>query len=149
VTTQFFERQDDQRKYTRWLLITFGLAVVAVVAVINLIVVLCFAETPAHVWQNEPQLLLFSSLGVLAVILGASWFKSVELSEGGTAVAKALGGTLVTDNENDFKRKQLLNVVEEMSLASECPDPTCTSSKTSSRSTLSRPGTPRRTPSSP
>jgi Zn-dependent protease with chaperone function len=118
VTTQFFERQNNQHKYTRWLLGTFGFAVLAVVAIIDLIVVVCFAEDPASVWQNEPQLIFTSSLGVLGLILGASWFKSSELSEGGTAVAKALGGTLVTDDEKDFKRKQLLNVVEEMSLAS-------------------------------
>jgi Zn-dependent protease with chaperone function len=123
VTTQFFERQNTQRQYTRWLLVTFALALLSVVVIIDLVVVLCFAKNPASVWQNESQLLFMSSLGVIGLVLGASWFKSSELSAGGTAVAKALGGTLVTDNENDFKRKQLLNVVEEMALASRVRKP--------------------------
>ena len=40
MSTQFFERQETQRGYTRWLVVGFVLAFLLVTAVINLVVVL-------------------------------------------------------------------------------------------------------------
>ena len=38
MSTQFFERQEAQRKYTRWLVTGFIAAILLVIAVINLVV---------------------------------------------------------------------------------------------------------------
>jgi Zn-dependent protease with chaperone function len=59
-------------------------------------------------------------MGVLSV---ASLYKSLELRAGGGVVARSLGGVLVTSDTADLKRKRLLNVVEEMAIASGVPMP--------------------------
>ena len=62
-------------------------------------------------------------LVVLAVIGGASLFKSLQLRQGGGVVARTLGGVRVDRDTPDLKRKRLHNVVEEMAIASGVPMP--------------------------
>jgi len=45
------------------------------------------------------------------------------LSSGGGAVARSLGGTLITAGSSDSLRRRLYNVVEEMAIASGIPMP--------------------------
>ena len=78
-------------------------------------------ENPIGFWQPE---LLVATLGLttVVVVLG-SLFKVAQLSGGGKAVAEALGGTLVHPDSRDKDERRLLNVVEEMAIASGCPVP--------------------------
>lgn len=64
------------------------------------------------------------SLSVLALMGMGTGYKMLQLARGGAAVAELLGGTRVMSTVvNDPASTQLLNVVEEMSIASGVPMP--------------------------
>src|SRR5204863_3999046 len=63
------------------------------------------------------------TIGTLAVILIGSVFKTLQLARGGSAVAELLDGRLINSNTSDADERKLLNVVEEMSIASGIPVP--------------------------
>ena len=58
-----------------------------------------------------------------ALILLASLYRIATLSRGGGQVARMLGGTEITGETQDPLRRRLINVVEEMSIASGVPVP--------------------------
>ena len=60
---------------------------------------------------------------VLAVICGASLFKTLSLRAGGGVVARSLGGARVERDTRDPALRRLHNVVEEMAIASGVPMP--------------------------
>src|SRR5690349_5140986 len=123
MSTQFFERQETQKTYTRWLVWAFIGAILAVVLVINLIVLVGLGGNPIAAVEEEPMFVFWTSLIVLTVIFGACWHKSSEMRAGGAAVARAVGGVPVTADDGDLKRKRLLNVVEEMAIAARIRKP--------------------------
>jgi Zn-dependent protease with chaperone function len=123
VTTQFFERQEAQRKYTAWLVWAFVTAMLLVVIVINLVVILGLGTNPARVWRSEPEVIVWISVIALGTMLIASWHRSSQMREGGAAVARALGGVAVNANDGDLKRKRLVNIVEEMAIAARVRKP--------------------------
>ncbi len=125
----FFARQDQARRRTKWLVLYFALAVVLLIAAVYFIALIVFAGVQAkqhHGYDAAPvQLLLWNpkvfigaTLGVLAVIFIGSAYKTNELSAGGSAVATLMGGRLVNQNTTDPNERKLLNVVEEMAIAS-------------------------------
>ena len=116
----FFERQDEARRHTKLLVVYFVLAVLSLVVVINVAVSLILG---ALVIGPKSELLLWITLGTLAVILAGSAFKTLQLASGGSAVAELLGGRLIDSNTSDADERKLLNVVEEMSIASGVPVP--------------------------
>lgn len=59
----------------------------------------------------------------LALIGGGSLFKIAQLRGGGTTVAERLNGRRVFPNTTDLVERRILNVVEEMALASGVPTP--------------------------
>jgi Zn-dependent protease with chaperone function len=123
VTTQFFERQEAQRKYTSWLLAAFITAMLLVVIVINLVVILGLGGNPAKVWRHEPAVLVWITIIAFGTMLIASWHRSSQMREGGAAVARALGGVAVNANDGDLKRQRLVNIVEEMAIAARIRKP--------------------------
>jgi Zn-dependent protease with chaperone function len=129
----FFEHQDRARRQSRWLFVLFSLAVLAIVAAVDLILLLALGlagqETAAAV-QPSPSLfavnlplLAGGAVATLGVIGIASLFRTVGLRSGGGQVARQLGGTLVESDTRDFRRRRLRNVVEEIALASGVPVP--------------------------
>jgi Zn-dependent protease with chaperone function len=72
-------------------------------------------------WQ--PELFLGVAAGTLIVIALGSFYKIAELSAGGESVALMLGGRAVDPQTTDLAERRLLNVVEEMALASGIPVP--------------------------
>jgi Zn-dependent protease with chaperone function len=134
----FFGRQAETRRLTRWLVILFVLAVLAVVVAVNAVVLTVVAilgqQSPALLesggvlpdgaWlARNPVSVLITTLSVLGIIGLASLYKTASLSSGGGAVAKSLGGERVTADTTDPLRRRLLNVVEEMAIASGVPVP--------------------------
>ncbi len=111
----FFEAQDQARKKTKWLVLWFFLAVLAVVVAVNVLVFFVLGQNVG--------ILIPVSILTAGVILAASGFKSMQLSKGGSVVAKDLGGRLVMPGSTDFDEKRLLNIVEEMAIASGMPVP--------------------------
>ncbi|MEM6822363.1 MAG: M48 family metallopeptidase [Verrucomicrobiota bacterium] len=64
---------------------------------------------------------VFLSTGL--IILLGSGVKTYQLSQGGRAVATMLGGRRIQPNTTDTQEQMLLNIVEEMSIASGTPVP--------------------------
>ena len=118
----FFERQDQARRNTKLLVLYFVLAVVLIVVAIYLVVSLLLLRdmfTPGtFAWLWSPKLFLGVASGTLAIILGGTLYKMSQVSSGGGAVAEMLGGRLISSNTQDEDERKLLNVVEEMSIAS-------------------------------
>ncbi len=128
----FFARQDQARKNTKLLSFYFVLAVVLIVASVYLAALFMFqgaanyrqrGPQPISFSLWDPKIFLFAAGGTLAVIIGGSLFKTAQLSSGGSAVAESLGGRLVDTTTQDAHERKLLNVVEEMAIASGVPTP--------------------------
>lgn len=115
----FFDRQDKARKSTKILGVYFALAVILLTVTVYLVCMLFFSRGKPF----NPELLLWVSLGTLTVIGIGSLTKTMALARGGSAVAEMLGGQLINPNTTNPDERKLLNVVEEMSLASGVPVP--------------------------
>jgi Zn-dependent protease with chaperone function len=133
----FFAQQEKTRKKTKWLVIYFILAVAAMIAAIYIAAVVIFSGVQLHQHrgnfyndQSAPQILLWDpqiflavALGTIAVILIGSSYKTMALAAGGSAVSEMMGARLVSANSTDPDERKLLNVVEEMAIASGVPVP--------------------------
>jgi len=128
----FFQRQDKARKKTKLLVFYFAIAVAALIVAVYFASLVIFTSAQAHFHRYgeqpefalwNPQLFLGVAVGVLAVILIGSAYKTIALAQGGSAVSEMMGGRLVKPNTNDTDERKLLNVVEEMAIASGVPVP--------------------------
>lgn len=63
------------------------------------------------------------SIAVIAIVALGSVYKLAQLSSGGRTVAEAMGGRLLNISTRDADEKKILNVVEEMAIASGTPVP--------------------------
>ena len=108
----FFARQEQARRNTKWLVLYFIVAVVLLIVAIYFISLVVFAgvqakthhgnynysDAPVQFVLWNPEIFIASTLGVLAVIFLGSAYKTNELSAGGSAVATLMGGRLVNQN---------------------------------------------------
>jgi Zn-dependent protease with chaperone function len=130
----FFQQQDKARRGTFKLVLYFCAAVVGIIATIYIVCVFLFAglnrtdrqgynrqQPPFTLWH--PRIFLWSAGGALAVIGIGSLYRMAQLSGGGKAVAESLGGKLIPNATRDPDERKLLNVVEEMAIASGIPVP--------------------------
>jgi Zn-dependent protease with chaperone function len=123
----FFEQQDHARRQTRKLVILFALAVVAIVATVNVALALIWNWSHAAyltgVYGYPRGFFVTNTLVTVALIAVGTLIELYNLREGGDAVAKMAGGRLVSPASRDLQERRLLNVVEEMALASgiACP----------------------------
>ncbi len=121
----FFAKQEQAKKSTRWLVIIYGIATLAIVAGVTLLTAAALmmnsqqGATLADYYAN----LVLAAVITLAFILGASLYKIARLSSGGGWVALEMGGTMIRPEEQEPLRRRLRNVVEEMSIASGVPVP--------------------------
>ncbi len=114
----FFEHQERAKRNTGWLIFYFILAVIGIIAVLQVVLALAMGES-----LLDPRLLAMISGGVIVVVGLGSLFKIFELSQGGGVVAEMLGGQQIDPHTTDPKEVQLRNVVEEMAIASGLPVP--------------------------
>lgn len=135
----FFGHQDQARKRTKQLIVLFGLALLTLIFLTNLLVA-------AFLWGNpdifpeagknihNPTLFdifhymswksWFSISAVICAFVGLAYlYKSIQLNSGGASIAQSLGGRLLQPDTNDFYERRLLNIVEEMAIASGMPVP--------------------------
>lgn len=123
----FFQHQDHARRQSRTLIILFALAVVAIVAAVNVAAALVWSwTTTGYVFgiRDYPRgFFLTNTLITLAMIAGGTLIELFNLREGGQAVARMAGGRPVSPSTTDLQERRLLNVVEEMAIASgiACP----------------------------
>ena len=121
----FFEHQDRARRQSRRLVVLFGLAVFAIIAAVNAVVLGTlgmphYAGGPAEAnfWVANAGLIFWATSLTAATIGLASAYRSVQLRAGGGEIARSLGGTVVDPSTTDPLRRRLYNVVEEMAIAS-------------------------------
>ncbi len=120
--TDFFGRQAAARRATKLLVLWFALGVIATAAVIYLIIFAVGENTGEDV--RDIHYIVGVLAGTLLFIGGVSFFKQMQLSGGGGGkIAKDLGGTKVSADTTDPAERRLLNVVQEMSIASGVPVP--------------------------
>ncbi|HEY4248196.1 MAG TPA: M48 family metallopeptidase [Lacunisphaera sp.] len=138
----FFEAQERARKRTSRLVILFALAVIGTILAGYFSAVLLLNQgsqfngrhgrsysyysddyqTARSSWWN-PQLLLWITGGTATVVGLASLYKWSQMRGGGSAVAEMVGARVVDPKTTDLRERKLLNVVEEMSIASGIPMP--------------------------
>ncbi|MCC6883094.1 MAG: M48 family metallopeptidase, partial [Verrucomicrobiales bacterium] len=126
----FFDHQERARRRSRWLVLYFLLAILGLIATLYAVVLAAYAWSGPGVeklglasWWWQPELLALTVVGTLIVVLGGSGFKTMQLSGGGAVLAREVGGRPIDVRTGDFHEKRLLNVVEEMAIASGVPVP--------------------------
>ena len=126
----FFQAQDDARSATRWFLLLFATCLI--------LIVLCvyFAVTAgyfvyAHVSDGAPyETPLFDLKRAIVTVNATIWcialaglYKYARLARGGSYVCESLGARRVDPTTRSRLERRLLNVVEEMAIASGVPLP--------------------------
>ncbi len=131
----FFSTQQRARKRTGLLLTYMVLAVLGTACGLYVVLALIlglasphgrngYADAPAPVpdyWH--PDIFILATVAVCVLVVCGMLYKYFLLRKGGAYVAESLGGRLVPPNSMDPDERRLLNVVEEMALASGVPVP--------------------------
>lgn len=116
-TLDFFAAQSAAKRHTGLLVVLFGLAWLGTIALVDVGLAVVLGGDPAT-------LFLPVAAGVTLVVLLGSGFHALRLAAGGgDAVARMLGGRAVDRQTSDPAERRLVNVVEEMAIASGLPVP--------------------------
>ena len=124
MATDFFERQDQARRNTAKLVALFLLGTVLITAALYFIMVIVVAYVvrvegdPLVIEWFSPKSLLLAGGASLLIIGGGSIAKIMELRKGGDLIAVALGGKYLSYDTATPEQRRLLNIVEEMAIAS-------------------------------
>ncbi|OJH07098.1 MAG: protease [Alcanivorax borkumensis] len=123
----FFQHQERARRKTGLLVLYFILAVIAIVVCVNLALLLTLfwgnvQIVHAHQWLAHPIVHWVTGL-TLAVMIFGCLIKLWQLRNGGKGLADMLGARHIPMDSVDISEKKLINVVEEMSIASGIPAP--------------------------
>jgi Zn-dependent protease with chaperone function len=138
----FFEAQDRARRRSKRLVFLFILALLGTILASYVAALLVLRQSgeferrtrPTNVYVApaafrgvndwwQPRLFLAIAGGTLAVVGFASLYKWSQMRHGGSAVAEMVGGRAVDPKTTDLRERRLLNVVEEMAIASGIPMP--------------------------
>ena len=125
----FFQNQDAARRNTRVMVVLYLIAVVGVVLAVDLLLAVTYISIgdlrmqpgagPSALLHAVPRSVYgWGAAGTVAAILSASLYQIFQLTEGGSAVAEMVGARAVSAETRDPLEKRLLNVVEEMAIAS-------------------------------
>ena len=123
----FFQAQDRARRNSVLLFFLFAAAVASLAILVYLAA--AFVLHPKGPGADplpefNPDLFFKTTAGVLAIVAFGSLTKTLALAAGGgAAVAQAMGGKLVPPATRDPLERRLINVVEEMAIASGVPAP--------------------------
>ncbi|HLP26088.1 MAG TPA: M48 family metallopeptidase, partial [Acidobacteriota bacterium] len=130
----FFEAQARAKSRTNRLVILFALAVLGTIAASYVAAVLIVGQTgvrehsyyysdeaPLFFW--DPTIFTAVAASVVAIVGLASLYKWSQMRHGGSAVAELVGGRRVDPHTTNLHERRLLNVVEEMAIASGVPVP--------------------------
>lgn len=116
-TMRFRDHQASARSATALLLLLFVVVLLGMLAAVNGALALAYRLT-FPMAQGWPRLFFETNTAlVLLFVLGGCWIESLRLREGGAHVARMAGGQLVAQ-PRDRRERRLLNVVDELALAS-------------------------------
>ena len=127
--TDFFQAQDDARRKTHWYLALFALCLLAILSAVYAAVAFGFrlhgqlSEPPLEVEWFTPERLVVTVCTTLFVIVVAGLAKYAQLARGGKHVCESVGARRVDPTTQNRLERRLMNVVEEMSIASGVPMP--------------------------
>lgn len=117
----FFTQQEEARRRTGLLLFFYAAAVILIMVAIYAVSIAAFGalddNQASFIWW-DPVLLLGVVAGTLVIIGSGTIYKIAMLKRGGRAVAEMLGGRLIAPDTTDANERKLMNVVEEMAIAS-------------------------------
>jgi Zn-dependent protease with chaperone function len=123
----FFEHQHQARRQTRTLIILFVLAVIAIVIAVNAAMALIWSWSQGG-YSSSPDFyprgfFATNTLVTIALIGVGTLLETWNLRDGGDAVARMAGGRPISPASSDQQERRLLNVVEEIAIASgiACP----------------------------
>lgn len=127
----FFARQEVARRRTWWLVVMFFAALVGIIAAVYFGVALMFqhviTEEGETLVSSNPmwnlEVLLVVAVVVTVIVVTGTLVKLSQLRHGGATVAQMLGGRLLNPASPQLHERRLLNIVEEMALASGVPVP--------------------------
>ena len=124
----FFDNQEAARRNTSRLILLYVLAVASIIASVYLVLIgalMCISSAEhngrysyyfPNLWNEQA---FFTVAGItLVIVVGGSLYKMLLLAGGGAAVAQHLGGRLISPNTSDAAERRVLNIVEEMAIAS-------------------------------
>jgi Zn-dependent protease with chaperone function len=123
----FFEQQHHARRQSKMLVLLFMLAVIAIVLAVNFVAAVLWILMQGQPWSgvhDYPRgFFLTNTVVTVILICGGTLIETFNLRDGGESVARMAGGRLVALNTTDIQERRLINVVEEMALASgiACP----------------------------
>ncbi|MGV6852493.1 MAG: M48 family metallopeptidase [bacterium] len=122
----FFVRQEEARKQTRKLVFLFILAMLGVIAAVDVVALVGFGFMSNNQITGGsspwPAIAVISGLTFLVIVAGSA-FRLISLGQGGGYVARQMGGERVTPDTADPVLRRYYHVVEEMALASGLPVP--------------------------
>lgn len=119
-----FAQQARVRGSSRRMVLLFVLAVVAIVATVDIVVWMMVARHGlTHTGWASRRLLPLTTIGMLLVIGGCAMYRIMSLSSGGKAVAEDMGAVRVSPDTHDPQLRLLRNVIEEVAIASGSPVP--------------------------
>ncbi|MDX1490735.1 MAG: M48 family metallopeptidase [Pseudohongiellaceae bacterium] len=124
----FFQSQDAAKRNTSRLVILFVLALFSLIAVTNILLFLIFASSADALdvpllQRIDWSLFLTVSLAILVIVGVGSLYKISSLSKGGVSIAELMNGRLLVPGTDKLEEQRVLNVVEEMAIASGTPVP--------------------------
>lgn len=126
----FFEHQDKARSSTARLVLLFVVAIVALVVMTSYPAAWLLAVVDAQQAGRAPSaaalrpaVLAGVALVIIAVVLLGALYRLAQLRSGGRAIADSMGGKLLTRHQPSADELKILNVVEEMAIASGLPVP--------------------------
>ncbi len=135
MNTNFFENQKHVRSQTKSLIALFIATLTAMIFSFYALATIVFVYW-GRIFKKtnsfsllEPgaiinyKLLTFISVVILSIIILGTFYRLIRLRSGGVGVAKMLGGVLVLPSTQSPNERILLNIVEEMSVASGIPVP--------------------------
>jgi Zn-dependent protease with chaperone function len=118
----FFDHQRAAKGTTVKLVLLFVAAVVAMVAGIDAAVAIAMGYKRFDASAIIGVVIVVTAITLL-LIVGRMFFKMLSLRQGGAAIAASLGAEPVDPTTTDPQLRRLVNIVEEMSLASGVPTP--------------------------
>ena len=122
----FFESQDTAKRNTGKLIFLFALAVLSLIVITNLLVMAAFSFGGAGMtsmaattgFHFDPMMFLIIGAIVSSIVLFGSLYKISSLSGGGARIAEMMNGRLLVSGSADPAERRVLNIVEEMAIAS-------------------------------
>jgi Zn-dependent protease with chaperone function len=142
MSMDFFAHQDRARASTRRLVVVYTLCLLGVIISLNVVAGMIWGVTQGAAAGRENErdqraaqvsrsvrsigalpVFATTTISVLTLVSLATMFKKMQLGGDGAKVAELLGGRPIVAAPSDPQERKLMNVVEEMSLASGVPMP--------------------------